>query len=203
LDHDVILDGEMCVLDVNGVSQFNEGIAFRTHCTTDMAILNASLKYPITYVVFDILELDGKDLRSMPWHERRKLLDSLNIKYKNMQVIPYSDDIIAKWKEVEDKGGEGIILKKKDAVYMENYRSSSWRKVKNIKEVDLTFIKYTVNPKGIRVETEDGHACQVSGFHAPPVKTAIDLTGKCLATIRHLGWTGRRYRQPVFAKIVE
>ena len=70
-DMDCVLDGEVCVIDDNGVSQFNEGIAFRSHCSNPESIASAAINYPITYVAFDILEIDGDDLKSFEWHERR------------------------------------------------------------------------------------------------------------------------------------
>ena len=79
-----------------------------------------------------------------------------------------------------------------------------WKKVKDIKEVDLVFTKYSVNPAGIRIETDEGIACQVSGFRAPPVRAKLDSDGRAEVTIRHLGQTkAGMFRQPVFAKLVE
>ena len=203
-DSDVVLDGEMCVMDKNGLSQFNEGIAFRTHCQSPDAILNGMQNYPVTYVVFDILEIDGEDLRSAPWHERRKELEGLEFQSKHIQIAPYSTDITGLWKSVTDRGGEGIILKAVDSPYMEDKRSSFWKKVKDVKEVDLVFSKFTANPKGIRVETDDGIACQVSGYQAVPVEQELALKGKATLTIRYLGITkDKKYRQPTFCKLVE
>lgn len=201
---DCFVDGEMCVLDSKGLSQFNTGIAFRTHCTTPASISKAAEEYPCTFVVFDILELEGQDLRDLPWTERRNKLETLYSLYSDypVQLITYSHDINAKWDEVTSKGGEGIVLKSVHGRYKENTRSSDWRKVKNIQEADIEVVRYTINPKGIRVETENEIACQVAGLHAAEVKQAIDLMGKAKITIRHLGWTGRKFRQPTYAKMV-
>lgn len=203
-ESNLVLDGEMCVIDDNGVSQFNEGISFRTHCTTLSSVQLAARNYPVTYVVFDVLEKDGQDLRELDWDDRREILESLNLDHnRNVKVIGYSRDILAKWDEVEKKGGEGIILKKRTAPYLEGRRSSAWKKVKNIKEEDLVFVKYSVNNAGIRIETEDEIAIQVSGRNAPPVQRLLDDFGKATITIRHLGWTGKKFRQPTYCKIVE
>jgi len=201
-EHEVLLDGEMCVLDENGLSQFNEGIAFRTHCQNPEKIEAGVKNYPVTYVVFDILECDGEDLRNKPWNERRLILESLKLDQDHLTVTDYSIDIMDLWQEVTARGGEGIILKKLDAPYLANKRSSLWKKVKDIKEADIRVIAYQPNPKGIRVETEEGIACQISGYHAPPVQKKLDANGECMITIRHLGWTGKKFRQPTFAKVV-
>ena len=201
-DHKVVLDGEMCVLDENGLSQFNEGIAFRTHCQNPEKIQAGTINYPVTFVVFDILELDGKDLRDKPWDQRRLILESLKLEQDNLVVTEYSWDIIDLWQDVTSRGGEGIILKKIDAPYLTDKRSSLWKKVKDIKEVDIRVTAYQPNPKGIRVETDEGIACQVSGYNAPPLQKALDENGECMITIRHLGWTGKKFRQPTYAKVV-
>lgn len=200
---DVLLDGEMCVLDENGLSQFNEGISFRTHLKDPEKIDQAMIDHPVTYMVFDIVEIEGENLRDLPWYERRKILEGLFIdKHPHIQVVDYSDDILHLWETICKKGGEGIMLKKFDGIYLEGKRSSNWKKVKNIKETDLVFTKYTVNPKGIRIETEEGIACQCSGYHAPEVKRVIDEEGKATVTIRHLGETKRgKFRQPTFMKL--
>jgi len=202
-DRDMLLDGEMCVLDANGLSQFNEGIAFRTHCQNPDAILEAAEAYPVTYVIFDVLEIDGNDIRDRKLIERRVWLESLDFKGP-FKVSEATDDIAGMWKKVTSLGGEGIIIKKKDSPYLEGKRSSMWRKVKDIKESDIFVTSYKTNPKGIRVETNEGIACQVAGYNAPPVKEMIDTNGKAQITIRHLGCTQNgKFRQPVFCKIVE
>jgi len=201
IDRDMFLDGEMCVLDANGLSQFNEGIAFRTHCKNEDSIFEAAEAYPVTFVIFDILEIDNNDIKDTAWTERRKQLETLDLKgpFKISQV---NSDIMQMWDYVTKRGGEGIILKRKSAFYFEGRRSSNWRKVKDIKEADIIVTKYTVNPKGIRVETDEGIACQVSGYNAPPVQEILDKNGEAEITIRHLGWTGKRYRQPTYMKLV-
>lgn len=203
-EYKFVADGEMCVLDENGVSQFNEGISFRTHCVDPSTIRAAASEYPVTLVLFDCLEFCGADLKGKKWLDRRHELEALNLKHQNIQISKFSYDIKDMWDKVTAKGGEGVILKKDDSVYQWGKRSSSWRKVKNIKEVDLSFTKYDVNPKGITVENEAGIRCLVSGYHSPPVKEAIDLNGKVTLTIRHLGQTkAGKYRQPTFMKLVE
>jgi len=199
----VFLDGEMCVFR-DGISQFNEGIAFRSHCKSPSTVKAAMAKYPVTFVVFDILELDGEDLRGKPYAERRKYLEALELRHPNVIVAEQFCDIKDAWDKVEKSGAEGLILKHKNSLYREGYRSSNWRKVKNIKETDLKFTKYEVNPQGITVENSDGHRCLVAGRHQHEVKRLIDLNGEAEITIRHLGQTkAGRYRQPVYMKVVK
>jgi len=201
-DKELLLDGEMCVI-IDGVSEFNEGIAFRTHCKNPNVIASAMKSHPVTFVVFDILEYDGRDIRDKPLRERRAILDSLNLSHPNIKVCNQFTDIINQWTRMAAEGREGLILKDLNSKYKEGYRSASWRKVKNILEVDLKFTKYDVNNAGITVENNDGIRCLVAGRNAPEVKAMIDKVGTATLTINHLGQTKTgKFRQPTYNKIV-
>jgi len=202
-DHSqVFLDGEVCVFR-DGISQFNEGITFRSHCKSPDSVRSAMAKYPVTFVIFDILELDGVDLRGKPLSERRKYLEALNLSHPNIEVSEQFTDIKDAWDKVVKSGAEGLILKHVNSLYKEGFRNSNWKKVKNIKEIDLRFTKYEVNPRGITVENSDGHRCLVGGRHQHEVRTMIDKIGEATLTIRHLGKTkAGKYRQPVYMKVV-
>jgi len=200
---DFLVDGEMCVIDDNGVSQFNEGISYRSHCISQTAIDNARKEYPVTYVVFDILELNGHNLRNKPFIERRSILEGLNIQHDHIILSELSDDIIGLWSKVTSKGGEGIILKQKSSLYHDNKRRDCWRKVKDVKEVDLSFVKYEPHNKGITVTSDEGIRITVNGTQSSDVANTIDSEDECMITVRHLGQTNTgKYRQPVFLKKV-
>lgn len=202
---DVTLDGEMCVLDQNGLSQFNEGIAFRTHCESAESILSAMQKYPVTFIVFDVLSLNGQDLTNLPlWHRIDRLKTIFcSISNPHIKMIETSDDLMTTWTDVTKRGGEGVIIKGKDSEYEWGKRSNSWFKVKDIKEVDLEFTKYETHPKGITLENTDGIRVVCNGFQAEEVKRELNSNGKVEVTIRHLGQTATgKFRQPVFAKLV-
>lgn len=203
--HDLVLDGEVCVFDTKGVSQFNEGIAFRTHCKSEESIASAMSNYPVTFVAFDLLECDGEDLRDVTYEQRIKHLGILkkNIKCDSLMYSEVFEDIKKAWNMIKKSNREGLILKKLDSTYRDDYRSPNWLKVKNLQEIDLEFIDYTVNPAGIRVTTENEIAIQVAGEQHYEVKEALDKIGKVILTVRHLGETKEgRYRQPTFLKMV-
>ena len=86
----------------------------------------------VNAVIFDLIELDGKDLKQLSWTERRAKLDKAfkGWKHPRIQVTPYSTDPLALWKRwVGELGGEGIILKDKSAPYRPGVRSFSWLKI--------------------------------------------------------------------------
>ena len=160
-------------------------------------------EYPVTFVVFDILECNGQDMRKLPLKARRKGLEVLGIeRFGNFKLVKQSTDVLGLWKEVTDLGGEGIIIKEVDSPYLEGKRSSTWRKVKDIKEVDLTFTKYERHNRGITVTSDKGIRVTVNGYQSQEVAEQIDIKGRCTGTIRHLGQTATgKYRQPTWMKL--
>jgi len=199
-----MIDGEMCVLDERGVSQFNAGITHRSHCKSPESVKAHLGDYPVTYVVFDVLSVENEDIRDRTWEVRRQTLEHLNINHSHVKLCEYSDDIKDIWDRQVALGGEGIILKRKDSIYQEDKRSNSWLKVKDIKEVDLIFTKYEDHNAGITIETAEGIRCVCNGAQSSEVKQKLLDKGSIEVTIRHLGQTpAGKYRQPTFMKLVE
>jgi len=92
-------------------------------------------KIPIVFMVYDILEYEGVDLRNRPMSQRRELLASLNF---HTPKIILSDLVEGKgWQEILDlrlesrqRGVEGLMLKKKDSVYGVGRQKGNWWKYK-------------------------------------------------------------------------
>ena len=130
--HQAVLDGEIVVLDSEGRSQFQ---------LLQDYMKNKSGK--LVYYVFDILWLDGKDLRLLPLIERKKILKDTLPEIAN---IKYSDHIAEKGKEffaaATKKGLEGIIAKDGSSPYVES-RTNAWQKIKNINEQEVVICGFT------------------------------------------------------------
>ena len=89
---------------------------------------------PVTYIVFDVLHLDGHDLMSQPLRERRGLLEHLvepgpNWRLSDRHEGPGSGRALLD--ETIELGAEGVVAKRLDSTYQPGKRSASWRKVKN------------------------------------------------------------------------
>lgn len=86
----------------------------------------------VDFVPFDILGLDGENLRDRPLVERRKLLESIAI-----EPVPQTDDLQAArgWFEELERGIEGVVAKRKDQPYRPGDRA--WVKVKAYRTIDL------------------------------------------------------------------
>jgi len=117
LGHDVVLDGEVVVFDKTGSPDFDTLQKYN------------GLHTPISYCVFDILWLDGHDLKELPLTERKKLLHML---VENHPVFRFSEsfeDGPTLYKQVLDRNLEGIVAKRKDSAYQEDARNNDWLKV--------------------------------------------------------------------------
>lgn len=190
------LDGEACVIS-NGRSDF-ELLQSRDKIKDPLKRKILVKRYPATYVAFDLPECPGNLLERYTELKRLLPLDSDTIK-----VSPIDYDIQKVWEKANKEGHEGIILKNSYSKY-EHARSTNWIKVKIKFQEVVKATSYQINNKGIRCELEEGLAVQVAGFHAPPVKEAIDLKGSALIRVEGLG-TGRTkegaIRQIVFVRL--
>ena len=75
-DHDAILDGEVVALDDEGRPRF-QLLQARMGLTSAAAIDQRAAARPVDYIVFDLLHLDGRSTRELPYTTRRELLESL------------------------------------------------------------------------------------------------------------------------------
>jgi len=186
---DFIFDGEIITRD----GKFNS-LQHRSHLQDKQKIITAKENYPIIYMIFDILNFDGMDLRSNTLKERIKLLSLFDFEgLKNVGFVTYEDinDCLSYAKKYNC---EGIVIKNMDSTY-QNKRSNDWLKLKFFKEDVLRVVRYTENNAGIRCEDEKLNAVQVSGQQHREVKKAIDEVGFCDITISYLEKTANnRYR---------
>jgi bifunctional non-homologous end joining protein LigD len=140
ISHNILLDGEIVIIDKQGKPSFQ--------------LLQEYSKQPqgtIIYYVFDLLYLDGNDMRQLPLIERKKLLK---------KVVPpdphlkYSDHIdthgIQLFELAQQKQFEGIMAKRKQSHYISS-RSNDWQKIKNVQMQEAIICGFT-KPNGKRKE---------------------------------------------------
>ncbi|HEY9048009.1 MAG TPA: DNA ligase D [Ohtaekwangia sp.] len=134
LKDDVVLDGEVVVLDKNDKPSFQKLQQYRD---------NRSL--PLIYYIFDCLSYKGKDLTGLPLVERKKIAEK--IIPKNSNVLRYSDHVtgdgIAFFEHAVKLGLEGIIAKRADSKYSVGHRTSDWLKIKNHNTQEAVITGYT------------------------------------------------------------
>jgi bifunctional non-homologous end joining protein LigD len=128
--HTVVLDGEVVAFDDTGRPSFGK-LQTRMHVASAAEVRRRAETVPITYVVFDLLHLDGHDVTPLPYVERRRLLTELVPDDGCWTVPKHRDsDGAALLDAVRAQGLEGVMAKRVDSPYLEGKRSNSWIKVK-------------------------------------------------------------------------
>src|SRR5579863_9971146 len=137
-----IIDGEIAALDPQGRPSF-ELLQRRINVAEASAIARLARSHPVVFFAFDLLYLDGRDLRGEPLVERKKLLKEI---LKPDDVIRYSEHFDTNASEllaaVKQQGLEGIIGKRAQSRY-ESRRSSDWVKWKVVDSADFVICGYT------------------------------------------------------------
>jgi bifunctional non-homologous end joining protein LigD len=128
--HTVVLDGEVVAMDDNGRPSFGR-LQHRMHLANAAEVRRRAEAAPVTYVVFDLLHLDGNDVMPLPYLERRRLLTEL-LPNDGCWTVPAhrEGDGTALLAAVSEQGLEGIMAKRVDSVYVPGKRSSAWVKIK-------------------------------------------------------------------------
>jgi ATP-dependent DNA ligase len=101
----------------------------------------------VAYHVFDIVWLDGRDLRSLPLTERQRILEWLPLRAPLLRVPALTDE--HPWDRACREGWEGVIAKRRDSIY-EHRRSPHWLKMKCEATQELVVGGFT-DPQGARV----------------------------------------------------
>lgn len=129
----VVLDGELVAFDADGRPSFGT-LQTRMHVGNDTAIRRLVTQTPVTFLVFDVLYLDGRSLLDTPYSERRDLLAALELSGESWQTPPwFAGNGEAVLRASKDQRLEGIVVKRLDSTYSPGARSSSWLKLKNMR----------------------------------------------------------------------
>ncbi|WP_236830154.1 non-homologous end-joining DNA ligase [Blastococcus sp. KM273128] len=127
---DVVVDGEIVLMDARGRPDFG-ALQNRMH-RTGPEVPRLAAAAPVTYLVFDLLALDGADLRGRPYGERRALLDDLAPAGARWVLTPWFPGSGAQVQAASEENGlEGVVAKRLASPYRDGVRSPEWRKVKN------------------------------------------------------------------------
>jgi bifunctional non-homologous end joining protein LigD len=179
---EALLDGEIVVFDAAGVSSF-QGLQQA-----------AESGRALTYVAFDLLFLDGRDLRAEPLIARKKALARLLRGRRGR--LRYSEHFDAPGQEVYERACkmalEGIVSKRKQAPYAPG-RGQSWLKVKCMARQEFVIGGFT-DPEGARAD----FGSLLLGVHEPDgslVYSGKVGTGFTHATLETLGRRLRRLEQ--------
>ena len=150
-----VLDGEILPYKDNNILPFQ---TLQTRIGRKNVGKKSLTESPVILMAYDLLELDGKDLRKVPFIERRNKLEAL-VKSINLSVIHLSPQVLfSSWDELSkiqassrNKKAEGVMLKQKASPYLVGRKKGDWWKWKvNPLLVDGVMI-YAMRGHGRRV----------------------------------------------------
>lgn len=142
--HSFVADGELVVLNEEGKPQFSN-ILQRLKSPTAKAIERLSRSMPVVYYVFDLLYLDGRDLRELPLEKRLQLLQEVlrpDPRVRLSEAIPAEGETL--YAAAVEQGLEGLVAKHRLGTY-ETGRSSRWLKLKSRHTMDCVVVGYTAS----------------------------------------------------------
>lgn len=136
LPNGTVLDGEILPFKNNQIGNFNELQTRIGRKNISKAML---LKTPVILNAYDILEWEGKDIRSLPFEQRRKILDPLVFSIASEEIGLYLSETMEfkTWGEAQSeralsrqKRSEGLMLKRKNSPYLVGRKKGDWWKWK-------------------------------------------------------------------------
>ncbi len=146
----LVLDGEVCALDLNGVPRF-QLLQPRINLSRAADVARAERETPIVFFVFDVLYADGFDLRALPLGERKAILARRLGQSDTVRLVSpieeHGRDLEASARAL---GLEGVIGKRADSRYEAGRRSRAWLKVKTVQRQELVVGGFTQGEGGRR-----------------------------------------------------
>jgi bifunctional non-homologous end joining protein LigD len=143
---EAILDGEIALLDEKGVARF-ELIQPRIHQTDANSISHMARSRPVVYFAFDLLYLNGYDLRQVALDERKRLLEAI---LTPTGVLRYSEHFAgagdAMLHAARETGVEGLMAKRAGSRY-EPRRSNEWMKIKIVSRQEFVICGFTAGER--------------------------------------------------------
>jgi bifunctional non-homologous end joining protein LigD len=138
---EALLDGEIVRTDASGRTSFQSlQRALREHRQAELSL-----------VVFDLLHLDGRDLRELPLERRKEALRSLDLREASGGVLSFGDHVEGDGSRVLshacELAAEGIVSKRRIAPYRGG-RSLDWQKTKCLAEQEFVIVGYTDSTRG-------------------------------------------------------
>ena len=118
---------------------------------------------PLAYYAFDLLYLDGQDLRALPLLERKAKLEALLGRLpKSETTLRYSEHVRGNgarfFAEAAKLGLEGVVSKRADSVYRSG-RGKDWQKSKSLARQEFVIVGFTDPAAGVHTWARCCSAC--------------------------------------------
>jgi DNA ligase 1 len=134
LKFDAVLDGELLVLRDGHVAPFND---LQQRLNRKEVSKRQLDEFPAHVRLYDVLAIDGEDLRKLPFTERRARLEAWHARVRPLRtdVSPLIEagskpDLERLWSATRETGIEGIMLKRRDSLYVAGRPKGLWWKWK-------------------------------------------------------------------------
>jgi bifunctional non-homologous end joining protein LigD len=150
--HSAVLDGEIVAFDEHGRPSFSR-LQQRMHVSSKTQARRLASSNPVTYMLFDLLWLNGHSLIDLPYHQRRELLEELALDDNGWQTpeqVP--EDGAGLLRATAEQGLEGVLAKRLDSTYKPGARSRDWIKVKSVARQEVVIGGWMAG-KGKRAKT--------------------------------------------------
>ena len=141
-EREFVLDGEIVALNEDGLPDF--GLLQQSMRLDKPGSARMSTTATIAYYPFDILFINGRDLRQVPLVDRKRLLSQVLIPGDHLHPVDHIDsDGESFFQAAVGLGLEGMVAKRRDSRYEPGSRSRSWLKVKTVQDQDFVVGGYT------------------------------------------------------------
>ena len=138
-----IVDGELVVLDADGRPSF-ERMQQRINVTRESDVRRVAAEHPVTFIAFDLLELEGRDMLSTELRIRKKTLRETIVDSPHILFAAHVErDGESLFEVARGSGIEGIVGKRADSLYRPGIRSPDWVKIKSWRSQSCVIVGYT------------------------------------------------------------
>jgi bifunctional non-homologous end joining protein LigD len=143
-----VLDGEIVAFDADGKNSF-EALQQRMNLSNPREIDRARKRLPVSYVVFDLLWLDGNDVSGLPLEQRRELLGYVVEQDDRLRMTAHvAGDGVAMVEAARAQQLEGVMAKRLGSPYVQGRRTDAWRKIKLRTTQDCVILGFTPGQGG-------------------------------------------------------
>jgi bifunctional non-homologous end joining protein LigD len=181
----LLLDGELVCLSGEGDPDFAR-LRARLRSAGREARLGAQ-RSPATFLAFDLLHLDGRSTRELPYAERRSLLTELELEgpgWCTPRAFAAGEGP-ALLEATRERGLEGLVMKRLDAPYLPGVRSAAWVKHKHRRTENLVVTGW-VPASGRQPEALLVARVGMDGSLAPAGSVSLGYHGEMRERIREV-----------------
>ncbi len=132
----LIVDGEIVALR-DGRPSF-AALQNRMHVNNATQARRLAKRHPVTYLIFDLLHLDGRSCLALPYSQRRELLEALGLDGPSWQTSPsFPGDGALILEAAAQQQLEGVVAKRMASRYLPGRRSPDWLKITSLRTAEV------------------------------------------------------------------